>query len=100
MAQKGQCTKSLWRYSRRSFASTVADYDNPEYMLRSSIWFALQQCRYQPPKTHDATARDAYYGKVADFCCKSSRPTNGRPRCVAFLRIASRVNSRLQDALI
>jgi hypothetical protein len=43
----------------------VADYDNPEYMLRSSIWFALQQCRYQPPKTH-ATARDAYYGKVAD----------------------------------
>jgi hypothetical protein len=44
----------------------VADYDNPEYMLRSSIWFALQQCRYQPPKTHDATARDAYYRKVAD----------------------------------
>jgi hypothetical protein len=44
----------------------VADYDNPEYMLRSSIWFALRQCRYQPPKTHDATARDAYYGKVAD----------------------------------
>jgi hypothetical protein len=46
--------------------STVADYDNPEYMLRSSIWFALQQCRYQPPKTHDATARDAYYRRVAD----------------------------------
>ena len=35
-------------------------------MLRSSIWFALQQCRYRPPKTHDATARDAYYGRVAD----------------------------------
>jgi hypothetical protein len=44
----------------------MADYDNPAYMLRSSIWFALQQCRYQPPKTHDATACDAYYGKVAD----------------------------------
>jgi hypothetical protein len=44
----------------------MPDYDNPEFMLRSSIWFALQQCRYQPPKTHDATARDAYYGKVAD----------------------------------
>jgi hypothetical protein len=26
----------------------------------------LQQCRYHPPKTHDATACDAYYGKVAD----------------------------------
>ena len=35
-------------------------------MLRSRIWSALQQCRYQPPKTHDATARDTYYGKVAD----------------------------------
>ena len=35
-------------------------------MQRSSIWFALQQCRYQPPKTHDATARDAYCGNVAD----------------------------------
>jgi hypothetical protein len=44
----------------------VTDYNNPEYMLRSSIWFALQQCRYLPPKTHDATARDVYYGKVAD----------------------------------
>lgn len=44
----------------------MADYDNPEFMLRSSVWFALQQCRYQPPKTHAATARDAYYGNVAD----------------------------------
>jgi hypothetical protein len=44
----------------------MADYDKPKYMLRSRIWFALQQCRYHPPKTHDATARDAYYGKVAD----------------------------------
>jgi len=26
----------------------------------------LQRCRYLLPKTHDATARDAYYGKVAD----------------------------------
>jgi hypothetical protein len=57
-----QISNSLCSYG----VSTVADYDNPEDMLRSSIWFALQQSRYQPPKTHDATARDAYYGKVAD----------------------------------
>ena len=44
----------------------MADYDNPEYMLWSSVRFALQQCRYKPPKTHDATARDAYYGDVAN----------------------------------
>jgi hypothetical protein len=43
----------------------MADHGNPENMVRASVYFALQQCGYQPPKTHDATARDAYYGNVA-----------------------------------
>lgn len=28
---------------------------------RASLYFALQQCRYSPPKTHDV-----YYGRIAD----------------------------------
>ena len=44
----------------------MTDHDDPEAMLRFDIWFALQQCRYSPPKTHDAMARDAYYARVAE----------------------------------
>ena len=44
----------------------MTDHNDPEALLRFSIYFALQQDRYAPPKTHDATARDSYYGRVAD----------------------------------
>lgn len=50
----------LWQFRR------MADYDNPEFLLWDSIRFALQQARYHQPKTHDCTARDAYFGRVAD----------------------------------
>jgi hypothetical protein len=44
----------------------MTDHNDPEALLRFSIYFALPQYRYAPPKTHDATARDAYFGRVAD----------------------------------
>ncbi len=44
----------------------MTDPNDPEALLRFSIYFALQQYRYAPPRTYDATARDAYFGRVAD----------------------------------
>jgi len=58
----------------REFQHT-SDYDDPEFMLRSSTGLRFSNADTGPPKTHDATARDAYYGKVADkFWSKSSYP--------------------------
>lgn len=51
----------------------MTEHTDPEASLRSSIYFALQQCRYRPPKTHDATARDAYFGRVADAVMEQIR---------------------------
>jgi hypothetical protein len=48
----------------------MTDHDNPEESLRFSIYFAIQQYRLAPPKTHDRTVQDAYYSKVADAVMK------------------------------
>ena len=48
----------------------MAEYDDPEESLRFSIWFALQQCRFRPPKTHDRTESNEYHRRAAEAVMK------------------------------
>lgn len=44
-----------------------------EDLLASCISFALKQAKFNRPKTHDATERDAYFRSTAELVIKQLR---------------------------